>query len=501
MTWWRDAVVYQIYPRSFCDTNADGVGDLNGVRRRLGYLEWLGVDAIWLSPIFPSPMRDFGYDVADYEDVDPTFGSLEDFDLLVREAHGRGIKLLLDWVPNHTSSEHPWFIDSRSSRRSRHRDWFIWRDAKSDGGLPNNWIHAWSEEPAWTWDELTGQYYLHMFLADQPDLNWSNSEVRDAMSETLRFWLDRGVDGFRMDVVHGLGKNVDQDDPEELRMLSHTPLNDAAVTHDYLREIRGVLDEYEGDRVSIGEVYLLDPAQVAKYYGHGDELHLSFNFTSLFTPWRASAWLKTIRDTESALGAVSAWPTWVLSNHDNARVATRLGGQERVRAAMTLLLTLRGTAFLYAGEELGLEDAVVSPERMVDPGGRDGCRAPLPWSASHDHGWPAGAWLPFAAEASRMSVESQVDSPGSVLHFTRQLLALRRSSKALRGGTIENLHADAQVLVFERRCDDECVRVMVNFDATRTPVEATGSSLLFSSVEQPAPGELAPNEAAIFRIV
>jgi alpha-glucosidase len=284
-------------------------------------------------------------------------------------------------------------------------------------------------------------------------------------------------------------------------MLSHTPLNDAAVTHDYLREIRGVLDEYEGDRVSIGEVYLLDPAQVAKYYGHGDELHLSFNFTSLFTPWRASAWLKTIRDTESALGAVSAWPTWVLSNHDNARVATRLGGQERVRAAMTLLLTLRGTAFLYAGEELGLEDAVVSPERMVDPGGRDGCRAPLPWSASHDHGWPAGAWLPFAAEASRMSVESQVDSPGSVLHFTRQLLALRRSSKALRGGTIENLHADAQVLVFERRCDDECVRVMVNFDATRTPVEATGSSLLFSSVEQPAPGELAPNEAAIFRIV
>ena len=500
MTWWRDAVIYQIYPRSFSDSNADGVGDLNGVRHRLRYLEWLGIDAIWLSPIFPSPMRDFGYDVSNFVDVDPTFGSLRDFDLLVREAHELGIRVLLDWVPNHTSSEHPWFLDARSSRTSRHRDWYIWRDAKPDGSLPNNWIHAWSDEPTWTWDELTGQYYLHMFLADQPDLNWSNPEVRDAMSETLRFWLERGVDGFRMDVVHAIGKDVDHDDPADLRLLSHTPLNDVDVTHEYLREIRRVLEEYEGDRVSIGEVYLLDPVRVATYYGHGDELHLSFNFKSLFTAWRASAWLDTIGETESALGPVSAWPTWVLSNHDNARVATRLGGQERVRAAMTLLLALRGTAFLYAGEELGLEDAIVAPEQVVDPGGRDGCRAPIPWDDHEDHGWPAGAWLPFAGDASRFSVQRQEQSPGSTLQFTRRLLALRRNSKVLRSGETENLHVQGDVLVFDRVADDEVLRVLVNFTGSTHPVDLVGSTLVISSVDRTTPGELAANEAAIYRV-
>ncbi|HEY1222821.1 MAG TPA: alpha-amylase family glycosyl hydrolase [Acidimicrobiales bacterium] len=500
MTWWRDAVVYQIYPRSFCDSNADGVGDLNGVRRRLRYLEWLGIDAIWLSPIYPSPMRDFGYDVSNFIDVDPTFGSLADFDQLVREAHELGIRVLLDWVPNHTSSEHPWFLDARSSRTSAHRDWYIWRDAKADGSLPNNWIRAWSEESVWTWDELTGQYYLHLFLADQPDLNWSNPQVREAMAATLRFWLDRGVDGFRMDVVHALGKDLEQDDSEGLRMMSHTPLNDVEVTHEYLREIRRVLDEYGGERVSIGEVFLLDPARVATYYGDGDELHLSFNFKSLFTPWRANAWLDTVGATEVALTPVRAWPTWVLSNHDNARVATRLGGQERVRAAMTLLLTLRGTAFLYAGEELGLEDAVVAPEQVVDPGGRDGCRAPIPWNAEQDHGWPAGAWLPFVSEPSKFSVQFQEEASDSTLQFTRRLLALRRASRALRRGETRNLRADGDVLVFERVADDEVVRIVVNFAAARAPLDVRGTTLLFSSHDQPTPGELAANEAAIFKV-
>ena len=338
MTWWRDAVVYQIYPRSFCDSNADGVGDLNGVRRRLRYLEWLGIDAIWLSPIFPRRCATLVTTSRTTLTSIPTFG-LARVTLIcwctkpTSSAYGS----LLDWVPNHTSSEHPWFLDARSSRTSRHRDWYIWRDAKPDGSLPNNWIHAWSEEPAWTWDELTGQYYLHMFLADQPDLNWSNPEVRDAMSETLRFWLDRGVDGFRMDVVHALGKDVEQDDPDELRMLSHTPLNDVDVTHDYLREIRRVLDEYEGDRVSIGEVYLLDPARVANYYGTAMNC-TSRSISSHCSRRGARRVARPIGETESALGPVSAWPTWVLSNHDNARVATRLGGQDRVRAAMTLVV-------------------------------------------------------------------------------------------------------------------------------------------------------------------
>jgi len=500
MTWWRDAVVYQIYPRSFCDSNADGVGDLNGVRRRLRYLQWLGIDAIWLSPIYPSPMRDFGYDVSNYVDVDPTFGSLRDFDLLVHEAHELGIRVVLDWVPNHTSSEHPWFLDARSSRTSRHRDWYIWRDAKPDGSLPNNWIHAWSEESVWTWDELTGQYYLHMFLADQPDLNWSNPEVRDAMGETLRFWLDRGVDGFRMDVVHALGKDIERDDPDELRMLCHTPFNDVEVTHDYIREIRHVLDEYEGERVSVGEVYLLDPARVATYYGKGDELHLSFNFKSLFTAWRANAWLDLIGETESAFGPVSGWPTWVLSNHDNVRVATRLGGQDRVRTAMTLLMALRGTPFLYAGEELGLEDALVAPEQVVDPGGRDGCRAPIPWTSDEDHGWLAGAWLPFAAEPSKFCMSSQEVSPGSMLQFTRRLLALRRESTALRRGDTVGSHVDGEVLVFDRVHGDEVFRVLVNFASSPSNVDVAGATLLFSSVDRPTRGELAGNEAAIYRL-
>jgi alpha-glucosidase len=500
MTWWRDAVIYQIYPRSFCDANADGIGDLNGVRERLHYLEWLGVDAIWLSPIYPSPLRDFGYDVSNYVSIDATFGTMDDFDLLVREAHDVGLRVLLDWVPNHTSIDHPWFIDARSSRESQHRDWYIWRDAKSDGSLPNNWVRAWSDESVWTWDESTRQFYLHMFLAEQPDLNWSNPEVRDAMGETLRFWLDRGVDGFRMDVVHALGKDVDLNDREELRLLGHTPLNDVAVTHDYLREIRHVLDEYEGERVSVGEVYLLDASRVATYYGDGDELHLSFNFTSLFTAWRASAWLGTICEIESALQPGAAWPTWVLSNHDHARVATRLGGQERVRAAMTLLLTLRGTAFLFAGEELGLEDAFIEPEQVVDPGGRDGCRAPIPWTIGDDHGWPGGTWLPFADDPSKFSVQYQEELTGSMLHLTKQLLSLRRASTALRRGELVNVHADGEVLVFDRVGEDEVVRVMVNFSASKVAIDSSDLALVFSSSTQPRPGELAANEASIFRV-
>jgi len=500
VTWWRDAVVYQIYPRSFNDANGDGIGDLNGIRRQLAYLSWLGIDAIWLSPVFPSPMRDFGYDVANYVEIDPVFGTLRDFDDLVREAHDLGLRVLLDWIPNHTSSDHPWFVDARASRESERRDWYVWRDAEPDGSLPNNWIRAWSDASVWTWDDTTGQYYLHCFLPSQPDLNWANVDVRAAMHETLRFWLDRGVDGFRMDVVHLIGKELNADDPEELRALSHTPLNDVAVTHEYLREIRAVLDEYSGDRLSVGEVYLLDPERLGAYYGDQDELHLCFNFASMFTGWRADAWLELITRTEHAMKAVSAWPTWVLSNHDNARVATRLGGdQARARAALVLLLTLRGTPFLYAGEELGLEDALIAPDQVVDPGGRDGCRAPLPWTRASDHGWAVEPWLPFAVDAAARSVESQWSDERSTLHLTKRLLELRHDRDALREGELEATHVEGDLLVFDRVVDGERLRVVVNFSRVDCPFIVDGTIVL-SSAGEATPGVIRASEALVIEL-
>jgi alpha-glucosidase len=501
VTWWRDAVVYQIYPRSFRDSNGDGIGDLNGIRQQLDYLASLGVDALWLSPIYPSPMRDFGYDVANYVSVDPVFGTLEDFDELVREAHDLGLRIVLDWVPNHTSSDHPWFVDSRASRASDHRDWYLWRDAQADGSPPNNWVRAWSDEPTWTWDGATEQYYLHCFLESQPDLNWENVEVRRAMHETLRFWLGRGVDGFRMDVVHLLGKNPAVDDLQELRALSHVPLNDVPVTHEYLREIRAVLDEYEGDRVSIGEVFLLDPHRVANYYGEDDELHLSFNFAPLYIAWRADAWATVMETTYSSLEARDAWPTWVLSNHDNARIATRLGGDpRRTRAALVLLLTLRGTPFLFAGEELGLEDAVIPPDRVVDPGGRDGCRAPMPWTMTSDYGWPTEPWLPFVENAAAFSVEAQRGDADSMLHFTQRLLALRHSNVALRRGEIVDVRCDDDVLTFDRVLGDQRLRVLVNFAGSGRAATLARGELLVSNCPRGAHGALQANEAAVYDV-
>ncbi len=500
MTWWHDAVVYQIYPRSFRDSNGDGVGDLNGVRQQLPYLSWLGVDALWLSPVYPSPMRDFGYDVSDYVGIDPVYGTLEDFDELVHEAHDLGIRVILDWVPNHTSIDHPWFVDSSSSRTSAHRDWYVWRDAKPDGALPNNWIRAWSDEPAWTWDDATAQYYLHCFLPSQPDLDWSNVEVRQAMHQTMRFWLDRGVDGLRMDVIHLLGKDLATDDPQDLRALSHVPLNDVPVTHDYVRAIRSVLDGYEGDRVSVGEVYLIDPDRVAQYYGDGDELHLSFNFAPLFTPWRADAWAAVIARTMDSLEPRGAWPTWVLCNHDNARIATRLHGDvAAVRAALVLLLTLRGTPFLYAGEELGLEDAVIAPERVVDPGGRDGCRAPIPWTASPDHGWSSEPWLPFVERAAEVSVDAQMLDEGSMLHFARTVLDLRRRTPVLRSGALAGLHVEGEVLVFDRVGDDGRLRVMINFSADGDVATPHRRPLLSSRADHRS-GVLRAREAIVFEV-
>jgi alpha-glucosidase len=500
--WWKTAVVEQLYPRSFADSDGNGIGDLEGIRRHLDHLAWLGVDAIWLSPFFRSPMTDFGYDVADYCDVDPLFGTLADFDALVTEAHGREMKLLIDWVPNHTSDQHEWFVESRSSRHNPKRDWYIWRDPAPGGGPPNNWIAAFVGTSAWTLDETTGQYYLHLFLPEQPDLNWRNPEVVAAMHDTLRFWLDRGVDGFRMDVIHGIVKREDLADVEGgFEQMVDDSRYDPPAIHERLREIRALLDSYPGDRVSVGEVFILSTAKVAEYYGNGDELHLAFNFPPLYAPWDAAKWRHRIERVQEELDPLGAWPTWVLSNHDNPRHRTRYGTEARARAAAVLLLTLRGTPFMYQGEELGLEDAVVPPERAVDPGGRDGCRAPIPWTSEPPHGWKGEEpWLPFPPSPGERSVESMTADPTSITHLYRRLLAFRRSSSVLQLGELRLLEAPAGVLAYQRVLDGGGpLTVLVNFTTEPVAVDRRGR-IAVSSIGRDGEtfdGSLRPDEAVV----
>jgi alpha-glucosidase len=503
--WWKSAVVYQIYPRSFADASGDGVGDLAGVRERLDHLAWLGVDALWLSPIYPSPMADFGYDVADYCDVHPLFGSLAEFDALVAAAHARGIRVLLDFVGAHTSSEHPWFRESRASRTSPKRGWYVWRDPRPDGSPPNNWRAAFLDLPAWTLDEKTGQYYLHSFLPEQPDLDWSNPEVIEAMHGVLRFWLERGVDGFRADVIHNIGKDPALADvaPERER-LPHHILNDDPRTHELLRGIRRLLDAYPGERVMVGEVVALSTAGVASFYGRRDELHLAFNFLPLLSPWEAERWRRSVESVAREFEAVDAWPTWVLSNHDQPRHRTRYGSEARARAAAVLLLGLRGTPFLYQGEELGLEDAVIPEARRVDPGNRDGCRAPIPWDAKPLHGWPADPWLPFPPDAGRRSVEWLRAEPGSILHLYRRLLHARRASPALAVGGQTLLPAPEGVLAWRREWEGDVRVVAVNFTGDEHAIDlGAGLETEIASdgagEDAPFPGRLAPDQAVVLR--
>ncbi len=502
--WWKTAVIYQVYPRSFADSGGDGIGDLPGIIAHLDHLAWLGVDALWLSPFYRSPMADFGYDVADYCDVDPLFGSLADFDDLVSAAHERGLRVIVDWVPNHTSDQHPWFVESRSGRDSPKRDWYVWRDPAPDGGPPNNWVETWGGGPAWTLDPASGQYYLRLFLPAQPDLNWQNPEVRHAMFDVVRFWLDRGVDGFRIDVVHALGKDPAlPDDPAELIPIPHSALHHDPRTHAILRELRQLLDAYPGEPMMVGEVYLLDTHLVAEHYGDGDELHLAFNFPPLYCPWERDAWRDQIERAEAELGPRGAWPTWVLSNHDNRRHRTRYGTEARARAAAVLLLTLRGTPFLYAGEELGLEDAEVPAERRVDPGDRDGCRAPLPWNADPRHGWPvADPWLPWPPHPDELNVATEQADPGSMLHLYRRLLAERHRSAALATGACALLEAPPGVLAYERVADDDRLVVLVNFTDQARPIRVTGTVLVASDGQGEGlglSGELGADQAVVVR--
>jgi len=520
--WWKHGVIYQIYPRSFMDSNGDGVGDLEGIRARLDHLEWLGVDAIWLSPIFPSPMADFGYDVADYCDVDPLFGTLAGLDRLLAEAHGRGIRVILDWVPNHTSDQHAWFVESRGSRTGPKRDWYVWRDPAPDGGPPNNWQSIFGG-PAWQLDALTGQYYLHSFLVEQPDLDWRNPEVVSAMHGVLRFWLDRGVDGFRIDVIHRIAKDpLLRDNPPSGRPgpgyggQLHVHDENHADVHAFLRGVRALLDEYP-ERMTVGEVYIMDPMQVATYYGRGDELHLAFNFSFLRSPWDADSFAREIA-TFDALVPVDGWPDVVLSNHDVPRHATRyddpVHGDARAREAALLLLTLRGTPFLYYGEEIGMRNVGIAPERMRDPLAltlhpslsRDPERTPMQWTAGPGAGFTTGApWLPIAADAARRNVDAQRADRGSIAWLYKNLLALRRATPALERGTFRALDAPKGVLAWERHHGASRALVALNFtesackpglpdarvsDGVRTthgvPIPETASAL-----------ELGPSEAAV----
>lgn len=506
--WWHDAVVYQIYPRSFADANGDGVGDLRGIVDRLDHLEQLGVDAVWLSPIFVSPMADFGYDVADYCAVDPVFGTEGDLDDLIDGLHRRGMRLLLDWVPNHSSDQHPWFVESRRSRTDPKRDWYVWRDPAPDGGPPNNWNSAFKGARAWTFDDATQQYYLHLFLAEQPDLNWANPEVQAAMHDTLRHWLDRGVDGFRADVVHLIGKGTELADLPDLGTgHPNAPVIqvDEPFTHELLRDIRQVLDAYPHEPMMVGEVYLLRPGQSVGYLGDDDELHLTFDFRAIHTEWDATAMRRTIAIMQSEF-APPRWPTWVLSNHDQRRQRTRYGGEPAARAAAVLSLTMRGTPFLYAGEELGLEDAIVPPDRVVDPDGRDGCRAPIPWTVDDDHGWGPQAWLPFPPRAAEVCADAQDDDPASMLHLYRRLLGLRRDHDVLRAGSFELLDPDGRehpgVVAYRRGVGRGSMTTIVNLSDHPTEVPLDGELVLSSDptrtgIGQAFDGALSGAEAVV----
>ena len=434
------------------------------------------MDAVWLSPIFPSPMADFGYDVANYVDVDPLFGTLADLDALIADLHARGIKLLLDLVPNHTSDEHPWFIESRASRDSPKRDWYIWRDPKPDGGPPNNWLGAFGGS-AWTLDPATGQYYLHLFHEKQPDLNWENPAVRQAMYDVMRFWFRHGVDGFRIDVVSGMMKdsllrdnppnpNWKPGDPpwaRELRLYS----SNRPEVHEVLREMRGVADEFP-DRVLIGEAYLSIP-ELMPYYGAArDELHMPFNFQLIEVPWSAPVIREVIATYEAALPP-GAWPNWVLGNHDQHRIASRVGPQQ-ARLAQMLLLTLRGTPTIYYGAEIGMADVAVPPDRIVDPPGlldpnasRDPERTPMQWDASPHAGFSTvEPWLPVAADYRMVNVAAERDDPRSVLAYVRQLLALRRDSPALTLGSYRALETPYDdMLAYLRESPDGGQRMLV----------------------------------------
>jgi len=507
LKWWQRGIVYQIYPRSFQDSDGDGIGDLVGLLSRLDYLAWLGIDAVWISPIYPSPMADFGYDITDHCALDPVFGTLEQFNRLVDEVHRRDLRVLLDFVPNHTSDRHPWFLESRSSRDSPKRDWYIWHDPAPDAGPPTNWLSEFGGS-AWQWDEDTGQYYYHAYLKEQPDLNWRNAQVRAAMLDVLRFWLDHGVDGFRIDAIHHLIKDAflrnNPPNPDwrpgmaPARRLLRVHTADRPQVQDAIREMRQVAEEYGGDKLLLGEAYL-PVDRMMSYYGSGlTGLHLPLNFHLIFTPWKAEAIASLIEAYEAALPP-GAWPNWVIGSHDVSRVVSRIG-PDQARLAAMLLLTLRGTPTVYQGEEIGMADVPIPPSKVQDPRekntpglglGRDPARTPMHWDASANAGFTSGwPWLPLAADCKTVNVASEREDPGSMLRLYTALIALRRAEPALSAGAYVPVSAREDVLVYERRHDGSRIVVALNMAEAPRKLDQVdeGKHMLLSTHRVRTPG-------------
>ncbi|MGC2240215.1 MAG: alpha-amylase family glycosyl hydrolase [Acidimicrobiia bacterium] len=516
--WWTEAVFYQIYPLSFADSDGDGYGDLDGIIGKLDYLsETLGVDALWLSPFFESPMADWGYDISDHTAVDPLFGDLSTAERLIEEAHGRGLRVIVDYVINHTSDRHRWFIESGSSRDSTKRDWYIWRDPKPDGSPPNNWVSVFSG-PAWTYDETTGQYYRHTFLPNQPDLNWRNPDVVEAMLDVARFWLERGVDGFRVDAAHQMMKDpLERDNPpvpqDHLRPWKDMGEYDHYLhlydyghpdVHEAHRTFRKVLDSYSQDPMSVGEVHIFDLPEWASYYGFLDELHTPFNFHLMASKWDAAS-LRAVIESVLWNVPVGGWANWTLGNHDEIRLASRLGDRRTGQAAL-LLLTLRGTPFLYYGDEIGMKEVTVGMADRRDPWGhsvdylcRDGARTPMQWDRTANAGFsPEGSsdpWLPVADDAGVINIETQLEQPESLLNLYRRLLGLRRESTALRRGSLLMHPASTdQVLVYRRESDDETMTIAINFSEQTREVAIRSGRVVFSTSD---PGRSEPTHGGL----
>jgi alpha-glucosidase len=528
LSWWQQGVIYHIYPRSFADGNGDGIGDLRGLRDRLEHLRWLGVEALWLSPIYPSPMKDFGYDVTDHTAIDPRFGTLQDLDALIATAHGLGLRVLLDYVPNHTSDEHSWFAEARASHASAKRGWYLWRDPGPNGAPPNNWLSVFGGS-AWTLDEPTGQCYYHAYLPVQPDLNWREPQVCEAMLAVLRFWLDRGVDGFRVDALRHLLKDPDwNDNPqnpdfkpgrppyERLLPARTTDLDDVLGP---ISAMRGVLREYDqpgGDeRVLLGELYVpID--RLMRYYGlNGQGVHLPSNMHLIDTAWRPDAIAGLVEGYEAMLPA-HGWPNWVLGNHDRSRIASRVGAAQ-ARVAAMLLLTLRGTPILYYGDEIGMRDVLIPPHLVQDPYeqnvpglglGRDPERTPMQWSGDPYAGFcapDAPPWLPVADDFEQVNVAVQRRDPRSILNLHRRLLRLRRSSQALTSGSYRTFRAGAGVFAYVREVDGERLLIALNLTGEVQPVELDGVVRLSTRLDRHSTRvssemRLRPNEGAIVEL-
>lgn len=478
--WWRDGVIYQIYPRSFMDSSGDGIGDLPGIIGKLDYLHQLGVDALWLSPVYPSPDVDFGYDVSDFLNIDPKYGSLQDFDLLVKKAERAGIKIIMDLVLNHTSDQHEWFRQSRQSRTNPFQDFYLWQDADKNGNPPNNWLSVFGSS-AWHWDAGRQQFYYHMFCKEQPDLNWRNSQVRQKLMDVFRFWLDRGAKGFRLDVFNVNFKDDRiRNNPYKLSGIRpfdrqhHLYDCDRPEMLDALAEIRSILDKYE-DAYLVGETFLSAPEKAAAYCGES-LLHQAFNFKFLESGWRAGQFARAVEDWESVLGS-NYWPNYVLNNHDVTRSASRYAigeDDERLKLAAAMLLTLRGTPFIYYGEEIGMRNIRFKRSEILDPvgkhywpfhKGRDGCRSPMQWDASLNAGFTQShPWLPVHPDWQQRNIALQMQQPDSLLSCYQQLIALRRQHAVIRRGDLTILkNMPAGIFAYQRQSEGETLLVLLNF--------------------------------------